>query len=82
MKWVTPVSNFLAKVLAGHESKEAHPEPRSRPKPLLKAWPKGYEGGSFRVVDGGVLLFAKGKPTLKIEDSGTVPPKKSGAPSK
>ena len=41
--------------------------PASRPKPdrtLVKAWPAGYENCTFRVVDGGVLLSAKGMPTL------------------
>jgi hypothetical protein len=38
--------------------------------PLLEKWPAGYE--SFRVVDGGVLLFAKGLPTLRIEEGGRI----------
>jgi hypothetical protein len=41
--------------------------PMAIDKPILKKWPTAYENGSFRVVDGGVLLFAKGMPTLKIE---------------
>ena len=36
--------------------------------PLLEAWPAGYEQGSFRVVSGGVLLSAKGMPTLFIQE--------------
>jgi hypothetical protein len=45
--------------------------PASRPKPdrtLVKAWPAGYENCTFRVVDGGVLLSAKGMPTLFIQE--------------
>ena len=38
--------------------------------PLLKAWPAGYEQGTFRVVDGGVLLTAKGMPTLFLKEGG------------
>jgi hypothetical protein len=52
-----------------HKDGEASPvTPRAADKPILNKWPAGYEGGSFRAVDGGVLLFAKGKPTLRIED--------------
>ena len=45
--------------------------PRQAEKPLLKAWPAGYEGGSFRLVPDGVLLSAEGMPPLFIkEDDG------------
>jgi hypothetical protein len=52
-----------------HKDGEASPvTPRAAGRPMLEKWPAGYENGSFRVVDGGVLLFAKGKPVLRIED--------------
>jgi hypothetical protein len=31
-----------------------------------------YENCSFRVVDNGVLLFAKEKPTLSVEEGGRI----------
>ncbi len=63
----------IDKVLMREKSEE--PEGRSAPSrkarlPLLKAWPPGYEKGRFRLVHGGVLLFAKGKPMMKIEEDG------------
>jgi hypothetical protein len=42
----------------------------AKAEPLLKAWPAGYEQGAFRVVSGGVLLSAKGMPTLFIKETG------------
>jgi hypothetical protein len=62
-----------------HRADETSPVmPRAADRPILNKWPAGYENGSFRLVDGGVVLFAKGKPTLKIEEGGLVPPKSGG----
>jgi hypothetical protein len=41
--------------------------------PLLEKWPAGYENGGFRVVDGGVLLSAKGMPTLFLREAEKLP---------
>jgi len=46
--------------------------PRQADKPLLEAWPPGYEKGGFRLVPGGVLIFAKGRPALRIEEGGRI----------
>jgi hypothetical protein len=40
--------------------------------PLLEKWPAGYENGGFRVVEGGVLLSAKGMPTLFLREVETL----------
>ncbi len=71
----------LAGVMKAEEpDNEAAPvAPRQAEKPLLKAWPAGYEGGSFRLVPDGVLLSAEGMPPLFIkEDDGRNP----GAPKR
>ena len=39
---------------------------------MLLAWPPGYEHGKFRVIEGGVLLYANGRPALKIADNGQI----------
>jgi len=68
-----PQAPTLAGVLKAEEpDNEAAPvAPRQAEKPLLKAWPAGYEGGSFRLVPDGVLLSAEGMPPLFIkEDDG------------
>jgi hypothetical protein len=57
-----------------HEDEDTPVTPRMVDQPLLEKWPAGYQGGSFRVVPGGVLLFAKDRPTLKIEEGGTIRP--------
>jgi hypothetical protein len=67
----------LAGVLRAQEHKDdesAPVMPRAADRPILNKWPAGYENGSFRVVDGGVLLFAKGKPVLRIGESGQINP--------
>ena len=66
----TPQPSTLAAVMKAEEpDNEAAPvEPRQAEKPLLKAWPPGYEKGSFRLVPGGVLLSAEGMPVLMIEE--------------
>jgi hypothetical protein len=43
--------------------------PRLIDQPLLKVWPRGYENGQFRLADGGVLLAAKGQPTLFVREN-------------
>jgi len=67
-----PQAPTLAGVMKAEEpDNEAAPvAPRQAEKPLLKAWPAGYEGGSFRLVPGGVILSAEGMPVLRIEEGG------------
>lgn len=45
---------------------------------ILLAWPTGYEHGRFRLLHDGVLLFAEGKPPLKIDEMGRLLPLKGG----
>jgi hypothetical protein len=54
-------------MLAGPKSEDAPPKPRLQCKPLLEAWPKGYEHGGFRLDGDAVLIFAQGKPTLRLK---------------
>jgi hypothetical protein len=42
---------------------------RAIDRPLLHAWPAGYQNGGFRVVDGGALLSTKGMPTLFLREA-------------
>lgn len=37
---------------------------------MLLAWPPGYEHGKFRVIEGGVLLYANGRPRSKSPITG------------
>jgi hypothetical protein len=60
----------LAQV-AAHMREPAKPAPRPPDKPLLEAWPKGYKHGSFRLDGEDVLLFAKGRSTLRLKGSAT-----------
>jgi hypothetical protein len=53
-----------------HDDEDAPVAPRMVYQPLLEKWPAGYENGGFRVVDGGVLLSAKGMPTLFLREAG------------
>ena len=56
---------------SANPNKPEEPESHASQKidqPLLEAWPTGYENCTFRVVDGGVLLSAKGMPTLFIQE--------------
>jgi hypothetical protein len=64
----------LADVLeaSDHDSGTAPVTPRTVDRPLLTTWPAGYQNGGFRVVDGGVLLSAKGMPTLFLRESGNL----------
>jgi hypothetical protein len=61
----------LADVLKAseHDDEDAAVAPRMVDQPLLDAWPAGYQNGGFRVVDGGVLLSAKGMPTLFLREA-------------
>jgi hypothetical protein len=62
----------LADVLRepGHDDEDAPMALRMVDRPLLTAWPAGYENGGFRVVAGGVMLSAKGMPTLFLREAG------------
>jgi hypothetical protein len=51
------------------EETERHAPVRKIDQPLLAVWPAGYEQGAFRVVSGGVLLTAKGMPTLFLREA-------------
>jgi hypothetical protein len=51
------------------EGPEGAEPSRKIDQPLLEAWPAGYEHGSFRLCGDGVLLSAKGKPTLQLDGS-------------
>jgi hypothetical protein len=65
----------LADVLRVEEYDDATPvTPRAIDRPLLTAWPTGYENGQFRIADGGVLLSANGQPTLFIRDHDALHP--------
>jgi hypothetical protein len=61
----------LGDVLKAPEHEDEDPPVASRmvDQPLLEKWPAGYENGGFRVVDGGVLLSAKGMPTLFLREA-------------
>jgi hypothetical protein len=62
----------LASVLTAEEpDSEGKPVVRRQAdRPFLETWPPGYEKGSFRVVDNGVLPSAKGIPKLFIMETG------------
>jgi hypothetical protein len=57
-----------------HDNAAAPVTPRKLDRPLLTAWPTGYENGQFRIADGGVLLSANGQPTLFIRDHDALHP--------
>jgi hypothetical protein len=45
--------------------------PHVRPlqsKPFLEAWPEGYAHGGFKIERDAIVLFAAGKPDIRIED--------------
>ena len=52
------------------EEPDSHAPSRKVDEPFVESWPAGYKNGGFRLVPVGVLLFAKGKPTLRIEEGG------------
>jgi hypothetical protein len=54
-----------------HDDEDAPVAPRMVDQSLLEKWPAGYE--SFRVVPGGVLLSAKGMPTLFLREAEKLP---------
>ncbi|MGA7329418.1 MAG: hypothetical protein WBX25_34290 [Rhodomicrobium sp.] len=66
-----PQAPTLAGVLKAEEPdiESAPVAPRQAEKPLLKAWPPGYEKGAFRLVPGGVLLSAEGMPVLVLKEA-------------
>jgi hypothetical protein len=53
----------------GHDDGAILEAPRMIDRPLLTAWPAGYQNGGFRVVDVGVLLSARGMPTLFLREA-------------
>jgi hypothetical protein len=65
----------LADVLKAseHEDEYAPVAPRMVDQPLLEKWPAGYENDGSRVVDGGVILSAKGMPTLFLSEAEKLP---------
>jgi hypothetical protein len=68
-----PALDHAPSLASGHEDEDAPAAPRMVDQPLLEKWPAGYENGGFRVVDGGVLLSAKGMRTLFLSEAGKLP---------
>jgi hypothetical protein len=45
------------------------PSKRLRCEPLLAAWPPEYRGGGFRLEGEDVVIFAQGKPDLRLQNA-------------
>jgi hypothetical protein len=57
--------------LINEQDREDKPRPAHRPhsKPLLDAWPVGYENCTFRLDGDDALISAPAKPTIRIRSS-------------
>jgi hypothetical protein len=55
--------------LDGQREAAAQQAARLQSEPLLQAWPSEYRGGGFRIEGNAVVLFAPGKPDLRLENA-------------
>jgi hypothetical protein len=47
----------------------SQPAPHLQSEPLLDGWPEGYECGGFRLDGADILIFAPGRPELRLQNA-------------